>query len=738
MSSKFPFYFQLDAMDCGATCLKMIAKFYGKTLSIEMLRDKCFVNREGVSLLGISDGAESIGMHTLCARLSFENLAKEAPMPCVVHWRERHFLIVYKITKDKVYIADPAHGLITYTASEFKQAWITTGKNTEEEEGYALFMEPTPVFYESDEENVKEKRKKGLRYYYSYLKPYKKYYFQLFLSLGVATIIQVIFPFLTQSLVDIGVTNQDLSFVHLILAAQIVLFLSAKAGEFIRSWLLLHMTSRINITILSDFLVKLMKLPISYFERKTPGDIMQRINDHERIQLFFTSATVEFLFTIISIVVFGSILAFYNSTMFVVYLIGSSLYFAWIVFFMQKRKELDYRNFDQAILNQNNTIQLISGMQEIKLQNCERQKRWEWERIQAKFFKLSMKGLAVGQLEQSGAAILNELKNILLTFYAATLVIEGEMTLGMMLATQYIVGQLNWITGGVITFVHAAQRAKLSADRLSEVHNKDDEESKEVLHQQVVLENRDIELKNVSFQYGGPRSAYVLQNFNLVIPKGKTTAVVGASGSGKTTLLKLLLRSYEPTEGSISFGDTAISNITFKNWRGKFACVMQESFIFSDTIARNIAIGEEFVNRDRLKYATITANIRDFIEQLPIEYNTKIGADGIGLSQGQRQRILLARAIYKNSDILLLDEATNALDANNEKIIINNLNEYFQGKTVVVVAHRLSTVQNADQIVVLDKGQIVEIGTHKELIEKNGAYYNLIKNQLDLSTIEEK
>lgn len=730
MLKQFPFFFQLDAMDCGAACLKMIAKFYGKSFSLESLREKCFINREGVSLLGISDAAESISLHTLAARLSYKNLAKEAPLPCIVLWREKHFLVVYKIKKDKVYVADPGHGLLTYSEEDFQKAWICT-KGNEEPEGFALFLEPTPTFYE-DKEEKKTDTKAGLKHYLSYLLPFKRYYFQLFLSLTVATLIQLIFPFLTQALVDIGINNHDLSFIYLILIAQVVLFLSGKSSEFIRSWLLLHMTTRVNLSIVSDFLIKLMKLPVSFFDRKTTGDLLQRMQDHERIQSFFTSSSVNFLFTLVNILVFGTILAIYNSTIFFIFAISSVLYFTWIFLFLRRRKELDYRNFDQAILNQNNTIQLITGIQEIKLQNCEKQKRWEWERIQAKYFKLSIQGLALGQIEQTGASIINELKNILLTFYSASLVIQGEMTLGMMLAIQYIVGQLNTPIAGLIEFMHAAQKAQLSIERLTEIHNKEDEEVKDQMNELLVNDSRDIVIKDLSFQYGSQRSPFVFENFNLTILKGKVTAVVGSSGSGKTTLLKLLLRSYEPTKGSICWGETNIKNISYKTWRNKFGCVMQESFIFSDSIAKNIAIGEEIVNKERLKYATITANIREFIEQLPVEYNTKIGQDGVGLSQGQKQRILISRAIYKDSEILLLDEATNSLDANNEKIIINNLNEYFKGKTVVVVAHRLSTVKNADQIVVLEKGRIVEVGNHEKLVKQQGAYFNLIKNQLEL------
>lgn len=729
---KFPFYLQLDAMDCGATCLKMITKYYGKSISIDKLRKNTFVNREGVSLLAISDAAEGLGLHTLAARLSFEHAATEAPMPFIAYWKERHFLIVYEVDlkKNIVYVADPAHGLSQYTVEEFKKGWILP--NGTDPEGLALFLEPTPSFYEEEEENSTEKRIKNLSFYFQYLKPYKKYYLSLFLSLLVSTIIQVLFPFLTQSLVDVGVNNQDLDFVYIVLIAQVTLFLSSKAGEFIRAWLSLHMINKVNVTIISDFLVKLMRLPISYFEKKTPGDILKRIEDHERIQLFLTTSSVDFIFTITSILIFGTILGFYNLIIFAIYAVGTVLYFAWILYFIKKRKEIDYRNFELSIMNQNKTLQIVNGIQEIKLQNCETQKRWEWERVQAKFFKLNSKSVALGQTESIGASVINELKNILLTFFTANLVIHGSMTLGMMIAVQYIVGQLNWITSNVIPFMHATQNALLSIDRLSEIHNTDNEELKGNIEELVEDGQKNIRIENLSFQYGSPRSPMVLQNINLEIPNNKVTAIVGASGSGKTTILKLLLRSYEPTEGTIYYGEQNLKNIGFKYWRKKFACVMQESYIFSDTIANNIAVGEEVIDKEKLKHATITANIREFIESLPVEYNTKIGQDGVGLSQGQRQRLFLARAVYKNSEVLLLDEATNALDTNNEKVIVENLREYYKGKTVVVVAHRLSTVKEADQIVVLNKGEIVEVGNHDSLVAQKGYYYSLIKNQLEL------
>lgn len=728
---KFPFYHQLDQMDCGATCLKMIAKHYGKTLAIENLREKCFTDREGVSVLSISDAAESVGFHTLAVRIPFEILLKETPLPCIVYWRERHFLVLYKVTKKKLYVADPASGLLTYTPEEFKKAWVMA-RHHEEDEGFLLLLEPTPAFYEEKSENAGQRRKMGLAHYLKYLRPYKKYYWNLILSLGIASVTSLIFPFLTQSMVDVGVNNQDINFVWVILIAQVVLFLSNKSGEFIRSWISFHMISKVGITILSDFIVKLMKLPISYFERKTPGDILKRMEDHYRIQLFLTTTLVYFSFTLMTIIIFGTVLAFYNMGIFIIYLIGSLLYFGWFFLLLEKRKELDYRNFDQAVIEENKTLELITGMQEIKLQNCERQKRWEWENVQGKLFKLGIEGVSLGHIEQTGSSILFEIKNILMTFYAANLVIEGQISLGMMMAIQYIAGQLNGTTNDVIKFVHDTQNAKLSIDRLAEIHSQKNEQKDDSAVVRELEPNQDIVIENVFFQYGGPRSKTVLEDISLTIPNNKVTAIVGTSGSGKSTLLSLLLKSHNPTKGCIKFGQTDINLIDHRVWREKFACVMQQSFIFSDTIARNIALGEELIDRQRMKTATLTANIREFIEELPIEYNTRIGVNGVGLSQGQKQRLLLARAIYKNREILLLDEATNALDANNEKVIINNLNEYFKGKTVVVVAHRLSTVRSADQIVVLEKGKIMETGNHEALLKNKGPYFNLIKNQLEL------
>lgn len=725
---KFPHYRQLDTMDCGPTCLRIIAKYYGKSYSLQSLREKSFITREGVSLLGISDAAESIGFRTLAAKIPFDKLKEEAPTPFIAHWRQQHFVVVYGFKKDKVLVSDPAHGLVKFTKKEFLDGWLSD-KDQGEETGVVLLLETTPDFYGSEDESLD---KSGFSFLFKYLRPYRKFIVQLFLGMLLGSILQLIFPFLTQSIVDVGINNQDINFVTLILMAQLMLYFSRTAVEFIRGWILLHMGTRMNISILSDFLIKLMKLPVSFFDTKMIGDLLQRIGDHKRIETFLTSSTLNIIFSFVNLVIFAIVLGYYDLKIFAVFFIGSALYIAWILIFMKKRRDLDYKRFDQMSSNQSNLIQLITGMQEIKLHNSEKRKRWEWERIQAKLFKVSMKSLALNQYQEAGSTLINEVKNIFISFIAAKAVIDGDITLGMMLAIQYIIGQLNAPINQLVGFIHATQDAKISLERLGEIHGTADEEEDHTNKVTIFPENQSLRLENMSFQYEGPHSEMVLKDINMMIPEGKVTAIVGASGSGKTTLLKLLLKFYEPAAGEIKLGDINLTNFSNKLWRDRCGAVLQDGFIFSDTIANNIAISDEYIDKEKLLYAVKTANIQEFIESLPLGYNTKIGGDGHGLSQGQKQRFLIARSVYKNPEYLYFDEATNALDANNEKVIMENLDKFFQNRTVVVVAHRLSTVKNADQIVVLHKGEITETGTHVELTKKRGDYYNLVKNQLEL------
>ncbi|NQX40839.1 peptidase domain-containing ABC transporter [Pedobacter steynii] len=727
---KFPHYKQPDQMDCGPTCLRMIAKHYGRNYTLQRLREVSGINRQGVSLLGISEAAEKIGFRTTGLRIPLSKL-QEIDLPCILHWQQNHFVVLYKIsgTSKKVYaISDPAKDRIQYTAAEFSKRWTST-RNNGNPEGVALMIAPSPDFYRQGGDPEKGL---SLTYMLGYLLKYRQLIIQLFVGLGVGSLLQLILPFLTQSVVDTGINTRNLSFVYVVLIAQVMLFLGRMSIDFIRSWILLHITTRINISILTDFLIKLMKLPMSFFETKMTGDIMQRMNDQSRIQSFLTGSSLSTVFSLFNLVIFSFVLAYYNVNIFIIFLVSSVIYSFWIVFFLKKRRELDFKRFDISSENQSNIVQLIGGMQEIKLNNCEQQKRWEWERIQAGLFKFSMKSLALGQYQQFGAFFINEGKNILITFMVAKTVIDGQLTLGAMMAIQYIVGQLNSPIEQLLGFLQSFQDAKISLERLNEIHEMQDEEPVEKNFLSELPLIKSLSLQNLSFTYPGAGNEPVLDNISLDIPEGKTTAIVGMSGSGKTTILKLLLRFYEPQKGEIKVGNTNLQQIGYRYWRSRCGIVMQDGFIFSDTIARNIAVGDEYPDMTKLLHAIKVANISDFIEELPLGLNTKIGAAGNGISQGQRQRMLIARAVYKDPEYIFFDEATNALDANNEKVIMENLETFFKGRTVVVVAHRLSTVKNADNIIVLDKGIIIEQGSHQELVSRNGEYYQLVKNQLEL------
>ena len=725
----FPHYIQHDAMDCGPTCLRMVAAYYGKRYSLEGLREKSFITREGVSMLGISEAAEKIGFRSICVQVGYEKL-QEAPLPCIIHWNQQHFVVVYKLNDKHVWVADPGAGKLKYTKEELCNCWLSSRKN-EEDTGVALLLEPTPEFYTIEDEGD-EVNRKGFSFLYSYLRPYRGLVGQLLLGLLLGSMIQLMLPFLTQSVVDFGINNQNLGFIYLVLIAQLMLSFSSSAVDFIRGWILLHLGTRINIALISDFLIKLMKMPIAYFDSKMTGDILQRINDHKRIQDFLTGSSLSVIFSVFNIIIFGIVLLVYSGMIFLIFMGGSTLYVTYVWLFMKKRAELDHKRFAQQSANQSTVVQLVNGMQEIKLSACEQQKRWEWERIQAKLFRVNIKSLALRQYQDSGAVLINQSKNLLITALVASLVVKGEMTLGMMLSVQYIIGQLNSPVNELIAFARDMQDARLSMDRLSEVRDKPDEEdpTRELLRE--IPEGKEIRLQNLNFKYD-PLSEYpTLDDINLVIPPGKQTAIVGMSGSGKTTLVKLLLGFYPPASGDIFIGDTPLGSYSIREWRKRCGVVMQDGFIFSDSIAGNIAPGVEHIDKKRLRHAAEVANIHDFIEELPLAYNTKIGQEGHGLSQGQKQRILIARAVYKDPEFIFFDEATNALDANNERTIMNNLQTFFKGRTSVVVAHRLSTVRNAEQIIVIEQGRIAETGTHEALIALEGRYYKLVKNQLEL------
>jgi len=740
---RFPNYKQLDAMDCGPSCLRMIAKFYGKFYSLKYLRSLSNITNQGVSMLGISDAAESIGFRTKGYRLTWEELRDEVPLPCIVHWKQKHFVVVYKIgskrklfkSKSKkdndiiVYVADPAAGLLTYKKDDFLKCWLSI--ENKPPEGAVLLLEPTPQFYKQEDE---KSSKLSLSYLLGYVRPYTKYIVQLGLGMLTGSIISLIFPFLTQAVVDTGISNSDLSFVLMVLVAQMVLTFGQTANGLIRNWIMLHVTTRISISLITDFLIKLMKLPIAFFDSKVIGDIMQRIQDHNRIQTFLTKSLISIVFSVITLITYAFVMAFYHPGILGVFLVGSVLYILWVILFLKRRKEIDYKRFQQSSANKSNIVQMVNGMQEIKLNACEKQKRWEWEGIQARLYRVSVKGLALNQNQQLGATLINQVKDLFISFISAKAVIEGNMTLGMMMAVQYIIGQLNAPIQQFISFTQEVQDAKISIERLGEIHNKEDEERPEENKIADIPPNKDIDLKKVMFQYEGPHSAKVLDNIELSIPANKVTAIVGSSGSGKTTMIKLALRFYSPGKGNIDLGGISLSRYSESNWRKRCGVVMQEGYIFSDTILNNIGVIDEHPDMGRVEQAAETANIKEFIESLPLGYNTIIGDQGHGLSTGQKQRILIARAVYKNPDYIFFDEATNALDANNEKIIMDNLHKFFKGRTVVIIAHRLSTVKKADKIVVLEKGEVSEEGTHRELVKKKGAYYSLVKDQLELGT----
>lgn len=734
----FPHYQQQEAADCGPSCLRIIAQFYGKTYSAEMLRRRCFISREGVSMLGICDAAESIGFRTVGVQISFKQLVEDAVFPCILHWNQNHFVVCYGVKKRrrngkiiyKLYVSDPASQRITLNREEFEKCWVSS-RNSQAETGVALMLEPGPNFGIVEDDVLPAK--KSISSFARYLLPFKSLGMQLFLGLMAGSIIQLVLPFLSQAMVDKGINGKNLNLVTLILIAQLSLFLTQVLIGYIQSWIILHINTRIDICLISDFLVKLMNMPLHFFDTKRTGDILQRIGDHSRIKSFLLNNSTNIVFSLFNFIVFMGILAYYNLTVLCVFIFGNTFYIIWVLSFMHYRRELDVKRFYQSSLEQGRLIQMVQGMQDIKLNNCEKQKRWEWERIQMHLFRISVKGLRIGQIQQSGSVLFTQSTNILISFIAAKTVINGQMTLGMMMSLTYIIGQISAPIGEFIRFAQSLQDARISLDRLNEIHAQDDEEINIDKKLSVLPNDHSIHIRNLFYSYSGAARDYALRNINIDIPSRKVTAIVGESGCGKTTLLKLIQGFYLPSEGSIKVGDVNLNLVNPHLWRKSTGSVMQESFVFSDTIANNIALSTDEVDIARMLHAAQMANITEFVNSLPLGYNTRVGMEGCGISAGQRQRILLARAIYKSPEFMFFDEATNSLDATNERIIMDNLKQCYKGKTVIISAHRLSTIKDADQIIVLHHGEVVEQGTHFQLLEARGYYYRLIENQIKVN-----
>ena len=728
--SRFKVYRQHDAMQCGQTCLRMVCKHFGREYSSEYLSKLCFATNEGVSLLGISEAAEKLGLQTLCGRISLDGLAS-APKPSILHWNQNHFVVLYKTDSKarKFYIADPSKGLITYSREEMAEHWLCTRMDGSDK-GVVMFIAPTPEFFtRRGGDDGGDSR--SFFFLFGYVKKYRRYFGQIMVGLLLGCLLQLVLPFLTQAIVDVGIHRRDIGFVWLILIGQLVLTVSRTALDFIRRWLLLHISMRVNISLVSDFFIKLLRLPMSFFEVKQMGDLMQRMGDHSRVNNFLTSQTLSVMFSLLSMVVFGVVLFLYSGLIFTIFLVGSALYGLWIASFLRRRKVLDYELFEQYSINNNKTYEFITSMQEIKLQGCRRRRRWEWEDTQADLFNVQMKSLKLAQTQEAGSILINEMKNIVITVVSATAVINGDLTLGMMLAVQYIIGQLNIPVEQLMDFFYSLQDVKISLDRINEIHRVKDENA-DGHDRRAPAGPQAIQLDDISFRYDRHSLGFAVGEVSIDIPKGKVTAIVGASGSGKTTLVKLMLGYYPVDYGRITVGGEELSRIDLDWWRRQCGVVMQEGVIFSESIARNIAVDDGEIDEQRLLQAAEIACIKDYIMSLPLKFDTKIGRNGTGLSQGQKQRILIARAVYKNPDYIFLDEATNSLDAKNERMIVNNLDRFCKGRTVVVVAHRLSTVKNADRIVVMDCGHVAEVGTHKSLTERKGLYYELVKNQLEL------
>jgi ATP-binding cassette subfamily B protein len=721
-------------MDCGPSCLRIIARHYGRYFELEELRQLTHITTEGVSLLNLAEAAEKIGFITEGIACDWDNLSEDINLPCIAVWGDDHYVVIYKVTTNKVYVVDPAIGKIEHTRKEFLSRWLTYNLPGDEDpgkKGVLLLIEPTADF-DMNEHGGSREKETGWKIVLPFLKPYYRYLGQLLISIFVVGIVQLIFPFLAQAVVDQGIRNNDLNLIYTLLIAQCVLLISQSIGEVIRSYLLLYVGNRVNISMLSVFMQRLMLLPQRFFERRNVGDLLQRINDNARIEEFFTAQSLNVLFSAFSIVIFSAVLIWYDLLIFLIFAGGASLYFIWIWSLAKKREKLEYKRFTASANQQSQVQDLLFGMPEIRLNGSEQRRRWKWEKVKITQHQIAVKTLSLDQLQSRGGMFIHELKNIIVTFVTAVMVTKGEMTLGMLIAIQYILGQMNAPLLSLIEFMRSAQDAKISLKRLDEVHK--EIISPDTISNPVIKPTGDIRIENVSFKYGGTSSPSILNNINICIPKNKVTAIVGASGSGKTTLLKVLLKFYHPTQGKIVVGKQDLKHMSYQTWLSQCGVVMQDGYLFSDTVLANITESDSRkpLDKNKLKHAIHIAHLADFISSLPKGLATKIGRDGIAISGGEKQRILIARAVYKDPAFLFFDEATSALDAISEKYIVNNLENFFHDRTVIIVAHRLSTVRHADQILAVRDGQVVEVGNHSQLLELGGYYFNLVKNQLEL------
>lgn len=724
---RFPVEYQMDSQDCGPASLKIIAKHFGKFYSLQFMRDRCGITKEGVSLLDLSIGAESIGLRTLAIKCTTNDVVNSIPFPAILFWKNSHFVVVYHSDKKHIWVSDPAKGRIKYSHEEFKQGWYQKG----EKRGVLLAVEPTAEFKDSKAE--REQKKNSFSSILKYFFPYKHNFGLIFIIMLVVTALQGMLPFISKAVIDVGIRTSDIKFIHMVLIGNISILLSIMIFNVLRDWILLHITARVNIALISDYLIKLMKLPVTFFENKLMGDILQRAQDHERIRSFIMNNSLALIFSTFTFVIFAIILLIYNAVIFYIFLAGSILYVCWVLLFLSIRKKLDWEYFELLSRNQSYWVETVSAIQDIKIYNYEKYRRWKWEEIQARLYHVNKRVLAITNAQNLGAQFIESIKNMGIVFFCAMAVIKGDITFGVMISTQFIIGMLNGPLVQFINFVVGAQYAKISFLRINEIRQlEDEEELLSIGNTSILPEKKTIRLENVHFQYT-QNSPLVLRNIYLQIPEDKITAIVGGSGSGKSTLLKLLVRLYKPSYGEIKMDTMNVNAINLHQWRNLCGVVMQDGKMFSDTILNNIVLDADRIDYDWLREVCRIAQIEDEINAMPKGFETIVGETGRGLSGGQKQRLLIARALYKNPKFLFLDEATNALDSINERKIVDALNNAFQQRTVVVIAHRLSTIRNADQIVVLDKGFIVEAGNHQTLMEKKGHYFELVSSQMQIS-----